>query len=278
MDALSAQALAALVATAFCAGFVDAIAGGGGLITIPAMTLAGLDPLTAVATNKLQASFGSGSATLAFARKGFLVWQELRWVVAASAGGAIIGALLLARVPVEGLAAALPFLLVSVALYFAWSPRLSDEESRARLSKPMFVAAIVPLIGAYDGFFGPGTGSFFMLAFVSLLGYGAVHATAHTKAANFASNVAGLVTLGLSGYLLWPLGLAMGVAQFCGAALGARAAMAGGARLVRPLLICVCLLLAARMAADRFEFVRNLFAKPPTRVSLSVDAIPPSRL
>ena len=275
---LTLGVVAALAATAFCAGFVDAIAGGGGLITIPAMALFGIDPLTAVATNKLQASFGSGSATLTFARKGFLNWLEIRSTVVLSAIGAMLGATLLTWVPIAGLEAALPVLLAALALYFAISPRLSDETSRARMSPSLFRATAVPLIGAYDGFFGPGTGSFFMLAFVSLLGFSVVKATASTKAANFASNVAGLLTLGLSGHLLWPLGLAMGTAQFAGAALGARVAIFGGARLVRPLLVTVCLALSLRLAADRLPDLRNLFTKPAQTGALSVDEGPSSRL
>ena len=278
MDILNVQAIVALVATAFCAGFIDAIAGGGGLITIPAMALAGIDPLTAVATNKLQSSFGSGSATLAFARKGHLSWSDLRSIVIASAIGSIIGASLLKALSIDGLATALPFLLAAIAIYFAWSPRLSDESSRARMPRHYFIAIVVPLIGAYDGFFGPGTGSFFMLAFVGLLGFGVVRATAHTKAANFASNVAGLLTLAASGHILWPLGFAMGFGQFCGAALGARAAMIGGARLVRPLLVTVCLVLSAKLALDRFPELRNLFTLAGTTALVSVDVLPPSRL
>jgi uncharacterized membrane protein YfcA len=117
-----------------------------------------------------------------------------------------------------------------------------------------------------------------MLAFVALLGFGVVRATAHTKAANFASNVAGLLTLAASGHILWPLGLAMGVAQFCGASLGARAAMRGGARLVRPLLVAVCLILSAKLALDRFSVLRNLFTKVAATGLVSVDGLPPSRL
>ena len=278
MQDITLQVVAALSATAFCAGFIDAIAGGGGLITIPAMTLFGIDPITAVATNKLQASFGSGSATLAFARKGFLKWRDLRSIVVLSACGSLLGALALTWMPVNGLSAVLPVLLVVVAIYFALSPRLSDEASRARMSPQLFRLTAVPLIGAYDGFFGPGTGSFFMLAFVSLLGFGVVQATAHTKAANFASNVAGLLALGLSGHILWPLGFAMGAAQFAGAALGARAAVLGGARLVRPLLVTVCLAMAARLVADRLPDLRNLFTKPAQTGALSVDEGRPSRL
>ncbi len=253
---LSPLAFVALVCAAFVAGFVDAIAGGGGLITVPCMTLAGLDPVTAIATNKLQSSFGSGSAALSFARAGHLRWRDTRWIVALAALGAVIGASLLASVPTAAVITALPILLVAVALYFALSPRIGDEGSRERLSPMTFAATIVPLIGCYDGLFGPGTGSFFMLAFVGLRGFGLIAATARTKAANLASNLAGLATLAFSGHVIWALGFAMGAGQFAGANLGARAAMLAGARLIKPLLITISLLLALRLAWERWPIAR----------------------
>ena len=249
--ASSPATLAALVATAFVAGFIDAIAGGGGLMVVPALALAGLDPVAALATNKLQASFGSGSATFAFARAGHLSWKQVRPVVVLAAAGSIFGALVLARLPREAVAVALPVVLIAVALYFALSPRLGDAEGPARVSRTVFLTCIVPLIGCYDGAFGPGTGSFYMLAFVSLMGFGALRATAQTKAANFASNVAGLITLSLSGQIVWTLGFAMGLAQLAGARLGAHTAIRAGARIIRPLIVTVCLALAGKVGWDQ---------------------------
>jgi len=252
LHGLSAGAFAALVAAALVAGFVDAIAGGGGLVTVPCLTLAGLDPVTAIATNKLQSSCGAASATLAFARAGRLRWSDARGVVALSAAGAVVGATLLSHVPTTYALAALPVALIAIAFYFALSPRLGDKASRERMGAGLFLATIVPLIGCYDGLFGPGTGSFFVAAFVGLRGLAIIDATARTKAANLASNLAGLATLAFSGHVVWALGLAMGAGQFVGAQLGARAAMVVGARLVRPLLIGVSLLLAARLAWERW--------------------------
>jgi uncharacterized protein len=246
-------AVVALAGSAFVAGFIDAIAGGGGLITVPAMALAGLDPVTAIATNKLQSSFGSGSAMLAFARAGLLRWRPVAGVVLAATIGSILGASVLTRAPLDWVRNALPLALLVIAAWFAVSPRLADAQGPARLSDASFAVLVAPLIGCYDGAFGPGTGSFFMLAFVGLRGLAAIEATGRTKAANFASNVAGLLTLASSGHVIWALGLAMGLGQFAGAQLGARAAMRFGARLVRPLLIAVSLLLAARLAWDRWH-------------------------
>ncbi len=237
-----------LVAAAFVAGFVDAIAGGGGLITVPALTLAGLDPVSAIATNKLQGSFGAGSALRTYARAGHLEWPDA-WPLALLAGlGAVAGALLVSHVPLRWLAAAMPFALILIALYFGFAPRIGNVETRPRMGVRAFTLTIAPLVGFYDGVFGPGAGSFYMLGFVALLGFGIVKATAYTKAANFASNLAALATLSLTGHVCWSLGLAMGVAQFFGARFGARTAIKNGARLIRPMLVTICLLLAARLA------------------------------
>ena len=131
---VSPLAFASLIGAAFVAGFIDAIAGGGGLITVPAMALAGLDPVTAIATNKLQSSFGSGSAALSFARAGHLSWRDAMVVAPLAAGGAVLGASLLSRAPTAAIADALPFMLAAMGVYFALSPRLSNECSRARMA------------------------------------------------------------------------------------------------------------------------------------------------
>ncbi|BDA82585.1 UPF0721 transmembrane protein [Aureimonas sp. SA4125] len=242
-----ASTFALLVLAAFAAGFVDAIAGGGGLITIPALLLGGVDPLAALGTNKLQSLFGSGSASISYAAKGHVYLRKLAPTALLSFAGAVLGALGAMVLPTGVLQTLLPFLLIAIALYFALKPGLSDRDAERRISPVVFACFLVPLIGAYDGLFGPGTGSFFMLAFVTLAGYGILKATAHTKLLNFASNVGGFVVFAFSGAIVWKLGLAMGAAQFAGARLGAMFAMRFGARLIRPLLVVVCLALAAKL-------------------------------
>lgn len=237
-----------LVSAAFVAGFVDAIAGGGGLITVPALTLAGLDPVSAIATNKLQGSFGAGSAAAAYAQAGHLRWRDASFMALLAGLGAVAGAAFVAHLPLRFVAAALPFALVMIAVYFGLSPQVRDLAAPPRMSRMAFTLTIAPLVGFYDGVFGPGAGAFYTLGFVALLGFGVVKATAYAKAVNFASNIAALVTLGAGGHVYWPLGFAMGAGQFCGARLGAGAAIKNGARLIRPMLVTICLLLAARVA------------------------------
>ncbi|QKV17398.1 TSUP family transporter [Oricola thermophila] len=250
MFELAPDIVALLVIAAFAAGFVDSIAGGGGLITIPALLLAGAPPVTALGTNKLQGMFGAASATWSYARNGHVrLAQQILPAVLAFAGS-ILGALTATILPGEIFGAVLPLLLVAIAAYFLLRPGLDDIDRAERMRPALFSMTIPPLIGYYDGLFGPGTGSFFMLAFVALAGFGLLKATAHTKLLNLASNVGGLVLFAVAGAVYWKAGLLMGAAQFAGANLGSRVAMKGGARVIRPLLVIVCLALAAKLASD----------------------------
>ena len=249
MEAFGAESLAILALAAFVAGLIDAIAGGGGLITVPALALVGFDPASAVATNKVNASFGTFSATRSFARAGHINLGTM-WPMALASGlGAVAGALTLAYAPKEWAALALPFILIAVAAYFALSPTMSDADAHQRLGKAAFAGTVIPAIGFYDGVFGPGAGSFFMFGFIGLLGYGLVKATAHTKLVNFASNLASLVTYAFGGLIVWKIGLLMGVSQFAGSSLGARLALRSGARLIRPLLIVIAAAMAIKLAS-----------------------------
>jgi uncharacterized membrane protein YfcA len=242
--------VALLVAAAFLAGFVDSIAGGGGLITIPALLLAGAPPVHALGTNKLQGMFGAASATWSYARHGHVDLRTQLLPALLAFAGAFLGALTATVLPGDIFAAVLPVLLVAIAVYFLVRPGLDDIDRARRMTPFLFGVAIVPLIGFYDGLFGPGTGSFFMLSFVALAGFGLLKATAHTKLLNLASNVGGLVLFAFAGAVLWKIGLVMGVAQIAGAQIGSRVAMKGGARVIKPLLVLVCLALAVKLVSE----------------------------
>jgi len=236
-----------LILAAFCAGLVDSIAGGGGLITLPALLLVGAPPVEALATNKLQGSFGAGTAAIVYARAGQVRPRDQLGMAAVSALAGAGGAMVAHLIPAEVLRVVMPVVLIGVAAFFALKPGLSDASRTARMKPAVFAVTVVPAIAAYDGFFGPGTGSFFMLGFVLLAGYGVLKATAHTKALNFASNLGSLVVFIPSGATWWGVGLAMAAAQVAGAALGARLAMRVGSRLIRPLLVIVSVAMAARL-------------------------------
>lgn len=244
------ELLLLLAAAAFVAGFIDAIAGGGGLITVPALLLAGLGPVEALGTNKLQALFGSGAATFAYARKGHVDPRRQLPAFALSLAGSALGALAASIAPGDFLEALLPVLLVAIAVYFALKPKLSDVDRAERFGPTLFLLTVPPAIGFYDGLFGPGTGSFFMLAYVGLAGYGVLKATAHTKVLNFASNIGAFFVFAAVGAVAWKIGLVMGAMQLIGARLGSALAMRVGARLIKPLLVVVSLALAIRLLAD----------------------------
>ncbi|GGK16139.1 TSUP family transporter [Luteimonas terricola] len=244
------EVLALLALAAFVAGTIDALAGGGGLITIPALMAAGVPPVQAIATNKLQSSFGTTSAVLAFARQGRIDFRRFLWPAVAAFAGSVGGAVAVQLVDPFVLAGLVPVLLVAMAAYFLLGPKASEAGTRARLGQAALVT-IMFAIGFYDGFFGPGTGSFMATALVALFGMGLVSATAHTKFLNLASNVAALATLIVGGQVLWLVGLVMAVASIAGGQLGAHLALGrAGARLIRPLLVVMSLVLTAKLLLE----------------------------
>jgi uncharacterized membrane protein YfcA len=222
------------------------VAGGGGLITIPALLAAGVPPVAALATNKLQATLGTAGAVLAFARKGHIEFRRFAVPTLAALTGSALGAFLLTRADAGFLAGVLPILLVAMAVYFLAAPRMNDEDRRSR-GGPMLLLAMALLVGGYDGFFGPGAGSFFTTALVAVFGLGLIRAVAHAKLLNLASNLAGLVVLMWGGHVLWVLGLSMSAASIAGGQLGAYGAMRFGAGAARPLLIVMSLALTAKL-------------------------------
>ncbi|QFU18221.1 TSUP family transporter [Microvirga thermotolerans] len=242
--------MAALAAVSLVAGFVDSIAGGGGLVTVPALLLAGLDPAQAIATNKVQGTFAAASATYTFGRKGLIAWASAwRFALVAFASG-IAGALCVRFLPRPVLDGLIPVLLIAIALFFAFSPSVRNEDAHARMGALAFGATVPVAVGFYDGIFGPGAGSFYMLAFVTLLGYGVVRATAHTKLLNLCSNLGSLFLYAATGAVVWPVGLLMAGASLLGAQIGSRLAMRHGARIIRPLLVAVSGLMALRLLLD----------------------------
>lgn len=211
-----------LFVTALIAGFVDSIAGGGGLITIPMLLTCGLPPHLALGTNKLQATFGSFSAAFHYTKKGLVSPRRLLTGILATAFGASVGTITIQLLSPDALKNVLPFLLMIVLVYFLLSPKIGLNERKARLPEVLFYVLFGVLIGFYDGFLGPGTGSFWTMAFVFFLGLDLRRATAHTKVMNFISNIVSMVFFILSGKVLFTLGLLMGAGQTIGALLGSR--------------------------------------------------------
>lgn len=251
---------ALLVAAAFIAGMIDAVAGGGGLITIPALLATGVPPIQALATNKLQSTFGTAGAVVAFARKGHLDLRGFAAPTFASFLGAALGAFLLTQIDSAFLAGFMPVLLIAMAIYFLVAPKMGDEDRHSRVL-PGFLIGVAFVIGTYDGFFGPGTGSFFTTALVALFGFGMIRAVARAKLLNLASNLAGLTVLMIGGHVIWVTGLLMAAASIAGGQVGAHATMRFGAGVARPLLIVMSLILTGKLLADP--------ANPLTRMVLT---------
>jgi hypothetical protein len=235
------------MAVALLAGMIDAIAGGGGLLALPALLWAGLPPLQALATNKLQGSFGTMTSSYRFVRNGEIDLGRLRVPILLTFVGSVSGTLAVQRLGSELLEQIVPVLLVAFALYFLFSPRVGDEDAQHRISHGLFGLLIGFSVGFYDGFFGPGTGSFFAVAFVMLLGYNLRRATAGTKVLNFTSNIASLLFFAMAGQVVWQVGLPMGLAQMAGAWIGSHLVIRHGTRLIRPLLVLVSLAISLRL-------------------------------
>lgn len=243
--------IALLGFVAVIAGFIDAIAGGGGLITLPALLLSGIPPVNAIATNKLQAAAGAISATLSFAKQGLIHWQKALPLAFMAFIGGILGAIAANFIPKEIFLAVAPILLIAVAMYVLFSPKLDNHHTKPKLSYFAFGASIAPLLGFYDGVFGPGTGSFFLVAIVSLLGYPLLHAISYAKLANTACNVGALLVFLWYGAIIFPIAITMAVGAYIGANLGARFAVRFGSTLIKPLLIVISLAMAIKLLLDK---------------------------
>ena len=238
------------------AGFVDAIVGGGGLVLLPALfaVYPTAAPATLLGTNKGSAVWGTGWATVQYARRVTMRWRALLPAVAAALAGSFAGAWTVTVVSPDGLRRALPLVLLAVLLYTLarkdlgrhHAPRLSGR------AEALAASAIGAAVGFYDGFFGPGTGSFFVFLFVRALGYDFLHASAGAKLLNTATNAAALALFAWKGHVWWHLALVVAVANVAGSMLGARLALRHGAGFVRVVFIVVVAALIVKTGYDGF--------------------------
>lgn len=239
-----------LFALALLAGLVNTLAGGGGLISLPALLWVGLPPVAAVATNKIQALCGSFTATANFLHKDAIDLRRAALPVVGTCLGSIAGALLLQHLETDLLARIVPLLLITCALYFLFSPRPSDLGSRRRMGEGAFAGSVGIGLGLYNGFFGPGTGIFLAMGFVTLLGYDLRQATTHTRLLSFTGNLAALICFLPGGHMVWSLGLLMGIGQIIGAWIGSRLVLRHGAHLIRPALVVAALAVSLKLLWD----------------------------
>ncbi|OCF99609.1 hypothetical protein A9G08_05895 [Gilliamella sp. wkB195] len=249
---MSYELLALLFFIAMLAGFIDSIAGGGGLLTVPALLAVGLPPASALATNKLQSTGGSFSASLYFIRERMVDLKQQKFAITCAFIGSALGTLSVMHIQADFLKLLLPILTISVGLYFLLSPTIGENDRKSRLTIIQFALLPALAIGFYDGFFGPGAGSFYALAYITLAGFNLTKATVHTKVLNFTSNLAGLIFFIVGGEVVWSIGLVMLVGQFIGARLGAKMVIAKGRKLIRPMLITVSTIMSIKLIYENF--------------------------
>jgi hypothetical protein len=245
-----------LLAASFFAGFIDSIAGGGGLIQLPAL-LIGLpksETAEVLGTNKLSAVFGTTTAAALYRKQ---IKPDPKILLAmgvpaflGSAGGAVLAS----KIPTSSMRPMVLVLLIIVAVYTWFKPDLGKFENLRHLPKRRVqIAAFAGVvIGFYDGIFGPGTGSFLMLILVASLGYAFITASAIAKVVNVATNVGAIMVFGINGAVLWQIGIILGIANISGAVIGARLAIKGGSTLVRKVFLLVTVALIVKVGIATF--------------------------
>lgn len=237
---------------AFFSGFIDAIAGGGGLITIPALIAVGIPEHVALATNKLQATFGSFTAAANFTHKKMVdfnsLWSGIIWTFV----GAVCGTWSVLLLDATVIKYLIPICLVAILIYTIFSPNLGEIDKEKRMSESLFYTIFGLSIGFYDGFIGPGTGSFWMFAFASLLGLNLKTAVANTKILNFTSNIVSLAVFIGGGEILWILGIVMGFGQMIGAYFGSHMVIKKEIKFIKIIFLSVVSLTIIKLIYDLF--------------------------
>ncbi len=202
------------------AGLIDTLAGGGGLLTLPALLISGVPPLASLGTNKLQGSIGTAMSSYMMFRHKKISWPHVKFLMLFSFIGSALGAVIVQWIDVHFLSYIVPFVLFIIVAYFIVAPQSHETSHKPRISEKAFQYTVVPFIGCYDGMFGPGTGSFFSTANAFLRGMGFIEATARAKALNFSSNIAAFIVFIAVGQYVWQVAMVMMLGQLIGAWLG----------------------------------------------------------
>jgi uncharacterized membrane protein YfcA len=247
---------AMLGCAAFLAGLVDAVVGGGGLIQIPVLfsVFPKELPATLLGTSKLAGIFGTSTAAVNYARRVRVAWTAAAPAAVAAFALSFAGAYTVTKVPGDFIRALLPCVLVAVAVYTFRKKDFGSIHAplHSGMTEKWLAVGIGACIGFYDGFFGPGTGSFLMFLFVRFFGFDFLSASAAAKVVNVACNLSALMWFGYSGHLLWQLGLLMAVCQVGGSLVGTRLAIKHGSKFVRKLFLVVVSLLILKTSYDAF--------------------------
>lgn len=241
LSEFSIDLLSILFAVAIIAGFIDTLAGGGGLITIPALLMSGLPPLASLGTNKLQGSVGTATATYMMLKHKRIHWHDVKYFMLLAFIGSTMGTIAVQFINVELLSHATPIVLVVIAVYFVIAPLPSNKKSKPKMAENKYKYTVIPIIGCYDGMFGPGTGAFFSLAGVSLQSHNLVKATAIAKALNFSTNIAALIIFIGAGQIVWVIGIVMMLGQIIGAWFGSHCLFKISPLYLRVVVVLMCL-------------------------------------
>ncbi len=236
-----------LFAVGLTAGWVDSIAGGGGLIALPVLLNLGLPVPLALGTSKFQSTCGTLAAAWHYVRSGLVDFRGCRNGIAATFVGAALGTLTVQRFDPHLLGRIIPWLLAAILVYTLFRPAIGEQDHPPRLGADLFYSAFGLGLGFYDGFFGPGVGSFWALALILLLGQNFARATAHTKVMNLTSNLVSLALFASAGSVHLGAGLVMGTGQVVGARLGSRLVVRRGAKFIRPIFLGVVTLTLIRL-------------------------------
>jgi len=237
---LSVEFILFLFFIAILAGIIDTLAGGGGLIVLPALIMSGMPPLQALATNKLQGTMGTATATLMMFKHKRVKWDDVKYMMLTAFLGAVVGTVIIQFIDTELLSFIIPAVLFFIGLYFLLSPVTINEPKEPKVNDRQYCNFITPVIGVYDGMFGPGTGSFYALAGASLRGFTLVKATAEAKSLNFATNIASLIVFIGVGKVAWVIGGLMMLGQIIGAWLGAKCLFIVNPKYIRALVVLMC--------------------------------------
>ena len=220
------------------AGFLDTLVGGGGLLAVPALLLSGIPPIYVLGTNKFQGSMGTGIATFLLFRKKKLDWNSVKNLMLASFIGSIVGGVIIQFVDTQFLSFVIPIVLVFIAIYFIISPKPKSTVGNSKPNKKFELFA-VPVVGFYDGMFGPGAGSFFAMTGVMLKKLEIIQATILAKPLNFASNIAGFIVFFSFGHIAFLIGLLMMMGQMIGAFFGTHYLLKANPLIIRFLIVII---------------------------------------
>ena len=238
----------------FLASFVDSIAGGGGLISVPAFMLAGLPPHMVLGTNKFSATAGSFTSSLQFIKSGKSNFKLLKYLIPFTLLGSMLGVKAVLHVDQKFLNTLVLILIMFIGIYTLFSKSLGLDDKFKGLTKRNVLCGIILALslGFYDGFFGPGTGSFLVFGFIRIFGFNFVTSSANARILNFVSNVTALILFALSGKINYMIGLPVAVSMIIGAKVGTSVALNKGSKFIKPIFVTMSLAVAIKMLLGLF--------------------------